>query len=84
MKLNTRALALSIGILWGLHFLIMGIAIVICPGIGESWMAMWASLYPCYQADGTLLDTAIGVAFGFIDGLIGGALIAWLYNRLLR
>ena len=77
-------MALTVGILWGLHFLVMGIVIAVWPDYGKSWMALWADVYPLYQADGGLPDSLLGIAWGFVDGLIGGALVAWLCNRVRR
>lgn len=31
----------------------------------------------------TPIGSMIGMIWGFFDGLIGGAVFAWLYNRLL-
>ena len=30
------------------------------------------------------LGSVIGLAYGFVDGWIGGAIFAWLYNRLAK
>ncbi|MDP6849848.1 MAG: hypothetical protein QGH51_01340 [Planctomycetota bacterium] len=84
MKLDVRAMALTIGILWGLHFLLFGIFMMFCPSFGGSWIQLWADIYPLYEGSGGVLDTLIGTVFGVVDGIIAGAVIAWLYNRIAR
>lgn len=42
---------------------------------------VWLShIYRGYEI--TLLGSFIGLVWGFLDGLIGGAIFAWLYNQL--
>jgi len=79
MKLNVKALALTSGILWG----------------GAVWFATLWLLFRGY--DGSLIrqldhfylgysfsvvGAFVGLVWGFIDGAIGGALFAWLYNKI--
>ena len=82
MKINVRALALTIGILWGAQFLFLGILMQFFPNYGETWIQLWADVYPLYEGSGGVLDTLIGTVFGLIDGILGGAVVAWLYNRI--
>jgi hypothetical protein len=39
-----------------------------------------ASVYPGYHATRSLGDVIVGGLYGLVDGLIGGAVFAWLYN----
>jgi hypothetical protein len=41
-----------------------------------------ASVYPGYTAEPTLAQVLIGTGYGLVDGLVAGALFAWLYNML--
>ena len=82
MKIDVRAMALTIGILWGAQFLFLGILMRFFPGYGETWIQLWADVYPLYEGSGGVLDTLIGTVFGLIDGILGGAVVAWLYNRI--
>ena len=75
-------MALTIGILWGANFLLIGILLQFFPNYGETWIQLWADVYPFYEGNGEVLDTLIGTVFGLIDGILGGAVFAWLYNRI--
>jgi hypothetical protein len=52
------------------------------PGYGRPVLDLFASLYPGYSATGSVADWAIGIVLALIDGLLGGVVFAWLYNRL--
>ncbi len=78
-KLSVKKLSLSLGILSALCMLVMTVG---------TWLYGWwpntTSLimewYPGYGMSWSGL--LAGVVLGFFDGLVGGALIAWLYNKL--
>ena len=79
MKLNVKALALT--------------AALVC-GIGLFLLTWWVILFEGSTGDQTViglvyrgynispLGSLIGLVWGFVDGLIGGAIFAWLYNLL--
>lgn len=77
-KLSVKGLALSIGILWAIGIFLMGIAATVS-GWGNGLVNLISSLYVGYSA--SLAGSIIGAIWALIDGLICGALIAWLYNR---
>lgn len=76
MKLNIKALALSLGITWALCMLALGWVSMF--GWGYEAMDVVASFYIGYGP--TFEGGLIGAVWGFFDGLIGGAVIGWLYN----
>jgi len=39
-----------------------------------------SSVYPGYKAAGTLGSVVVGTLYALLDGAVGGALFAWLYN----
>lgn len=81
MKLNVRAFGLAIGILWGAAMLVMAIAVMLLPGQwGEAVVSLLSNLYVGYEP--SVFGAFIGGAWGFADGLIGGVILAWLYNKL--
>ena len=84
MRLNVKALALAVGILWGFCVLLVGAAHVIWPSYGGAFMELVASLYPGMRAAGGYGGAAIGALYGLVDGAIAGAILGWLYNRLAR
>ena len=79
MKLNVKALALT--------------SALVC-GIGLFLLTWWVILFEGSTGDQTViglvyrgynispLGSLIGLVWGFVDGLIGGAIFAWLYNLL--
>jgi hypothetical protein len=79
MKLNIRALALTFGILWGLGVFVMTWWVILTGGAAGA-PTLLERVYLGYAF--TPLGSVIGLIWGAVDGLICGALIAWLYNRL--
>lgn len=79
MKLNIKAFALTCGIIWGLGLFFLTWWIIAFDGAtGEPTLI--GMLYRGYNI--SALGSVIGLLWGFFDGLIGGLVFAWLYNRL--
>jgi hypothetical protein len=83
MKLNVRATATASALLWGGAVLTVGVANLVQPRYGREFLRMMASIYPGYQARPTLRNVAVGTAYAVVDGAVGGAVSAWLYNSLV-
>ena len=83
MKLNTKALALASAILWGLAMLLMSLANLIWGSYGQ-FLQMMSSVYPGYHATRTIAEVIVGTLYGAGDGLVGGAVFAWLYNQFAK
>lgn len=80
MKLNVRAFALTTGLIWGLGLFFLTIWIILFEGeTGE--VTLIGKIYRGYNL--TYGGSFIGLIWGFIDGLIGGAIFAWLYNFII-
>jgi hypothetical protein len=82
MTFNIRALALASGVFWGGAILITGVANLIWPGYGQAFLQLAASIYPGYSGASSFGQVVIGTLYGLVDGTIGGAVFAWLYNCL--
>ena len=80
MRLNAKALGLALGILWGLGVFLATAWIVFVGSPGDT-LAKLGVFYIGYEVSWT--GAAIGLAYGFVDGLIGGVLLAWIYNAFL-
>jgi hypothetical protein len=81
MKLNIKAFALACGIVWGLGLLFLTWWIMIFEGAtGEPTII--GMIYRGYRV--SLSGSFIGLGWAFLDGLVGGAVFAWLYNRLIH
>jgi hypothetical protein len=81
MKLSVKALAITAAILWGGSILLVGIMGMIWPGYGEAYLDMARSIYPGYEAMSGFGGVLVGTVYGLLDGVVCGALFAWLYNR---
>jgi hypothetical protein len=75
--INVKAMALSLGVLWGGSVLLTGILAM--RGFGAGFVNALGTVYPGYSA--TFPGSIIGGVYGFVEGCIGGALLAWLYNH---
>lgn len=81
MKLSVKGLALASGILWGIAMLGMGLANLGWNNYGQQFLQIMASVYPGYHATHNIGEVIVGTLYGVVDGLIGGAVFAWLYNQ---
>ncbi len=80
MQLSVKAMALTVGILWGGSILFIGLVSLFSTGYADEFLRIVSSLYPGFHHSGSLGDVLVGTTYGLIDGAIGGVLIAWLYN----
>lgn len=79
MKFNIKAFALTCGIWWGFAIFALTWWIIAFDGTtGE--ITLIGKLYRGYNI--TPLGSILGLIWGFFDGLICGAIFAWLYNFL--
>ncbi|MDE2181460.1 MAG: bacteriophage holin [Alphaproteobacteria bacterium] len=74
------ALGVAIGVLWALY--IGGMAIMAMFGWGTPLIPLLAALYIGYAA--TIAGAVIGALWAFLDGLVAGVVIAWIYNLIAR
>ena len=81
MKLSIKGLALASGILWGVAMLGMGLANLVWSGYGQQFLQTMASVYFGYHATRSIAGVIVGTLYGTVDGLLGGAVFAWLYNQ---
>ncbi len=79
MKLNVKAFALACGLIWGLGLFFLTWWIIAFDGAtGDvTFIGRFYRGYSISQA-----GSFYGLVWGFFDGLIGGAIFAWLYNLL--
>ncbi|MGA7293239.1 MAG: hypothetical protein WBW53_01330 [Terriglobales bacterium] len=78
MKISIKGLALASGILWGVVMLVMGLANLIWGGYGQQFLQTMSSVYLGYHATRSIAEVIVGTLCGFVDGLVGGAVFAWL------
>ena len=79
MKLNVKAFSLTCGIVWGLGLFLLTWWIIAFDGTtGEPTII--GRLYRGFNISPA--GSFIGFIWAFVDGLIGGAIFAWLYNLI--
>lgn len=79
MKLNTKSFALTTGLITGLGLFFLTWWIMIFEG-GTHDPTVIGLVYRGYNI--SALGSVYGLIWGFFDGLVGGAIFAWLYNLL--
>lgn len=79
MKLEVKAFALTCGLLWGLGLPVLTWCIMAFDGASTdpTWIG---HIYRGYNL--TFVGSLIGAIWAFFDGLVGGAIFAWLYDRI--
>ena len=81
MKINIKALALSIGIVWGLAVFLLTVWFLIMCYQGNQ-LSLLGGIYLGYSV--SWIGAFVGLIYGFIDGLIFGALIGFFYNKFAK
>jgi hypothetical protein len=84
MNLSITALTYAAAILWGLCFLLVGMANLLWPPYGGAFLELMSSVYPGYRAAASLGNVIVGTLYAVVDAAIGGALFAWVYNAFAR
>jgi hypothetical protein len=79
MKLNVKAFAISCGIIWGCGLFLLTWWVILFEG-SSSDLTFLGRFYRGYTY--SPLGSVIGFAWALVDGLIGGAVFAWLYNKI--
>jgi hypothetical protein len=79
MKLDTKAFALTCGLVWGLGLFALTWWVIAFDGAtGERTLI--GQIYRGYTISPA--GSVIGLLWAFFDGCVGGAIFAWLYNVL--
>jgi hypothetical protein len=79
MKLNVKAFALTFGLIWGFGLFFLTWWIMAFDGATGEAMFI-GRVYRGYSVSPA--GSLIGLAWALIDGSIGGAIFAWLYNLI--
>lgn len=78
MRLSVKGFSIACALSWAGCILFVELVHLARPEYGTQFLAGMSSVYPWFHSAGTI-GNALTVE-GFIDGLLGGALFAWLYN----
>ncbi len=79
MKLNIKAFALACGLCWGFGLFILTWWIIAFEG-STGTVTLIGRVYRGFNISPS--GSVFGLLWGFFDGIIGGAIFAWLYNFL--
>ena len=79
MRLHVKPFAAAFSLVWGFSMSFIALWIWMFEGKKDKPIFM-SSIYRGYRTGP--IGSLIGLAWGLIDGLIGGAIFAWLYNLL--
>ena len=78
MKLDVKAFAITCALIWGLGLFALTWWIIAFDGAtGE--VTLIGRLYRGYSISPA--GSLIGLIWALLDGLVGGAIFAWVYNR---
>ena len=80
MKLQSKALALAAGILWGASVFLMTL-LIWAQGGGEHLRLLGKFYFGYTVSPG---GAFLGLVYGFVDGAITGWLLAILYNAFVK
>ncbi|MCZ6835950.1 MAG: bacteriophage holin [Planctomycetota bacterium] len=81
MKLNTLALGITLGLLWGLGLFIMTWWVILLDG-SSSDPTILSPFYRGYTF--SPMGSLIGLFWAIPDGFLGGVLIGWTYNQVAK
>ena len=84
MRFSIAAMASTLGIFWGSAILIVALANLIWPNYGRTFLELVASIYPGYRPGSGLVSVITATLYAVLDGAVGGAVFAWLYNLIAR
>jgi len=79
MKLNVKAFALTCALVWGIGIFLMVWWIMMFEGATHE-VTLMGEVYRGFEI--SPVGSVFGLGWGLLDGLIGGAIFAWVYNFL--
>lgn len=80
MRLSVKAFALACAVIWGLGLFVITWWIILFEG-STGDVTFIGQVYRGYNI--SPLGSILGLIWAFFDGLIGGAIFAWLYNMFV-
>ena len=80
MKFNTKAFAISSGLIYGFALFVSVLWLMARGYSNQETLLSMVYPYLTISPSGSLL----GLIYGLFDGVIIGALFAWLYNHLAK
>ena len=81
IKLNIKAFSLACGLIWGGGLFLLTWWLIALDGPTHE-ITLIGRIYRGYAISPA--GSIFGLIWGFVDGLVGGAVFAWLYNLIAR
>jgi len=81
-KLDTKAVALALGIMWSIGILSVSLLVLFTTSYLHNMVDFLSTVYLGYSLSFSGIIT--GMVWGFFDAAIGGFVFAWLYNKLSK
>lgn len=79
MKLNTKAFALAVGLIWGINWFFLTWFMILFDGITHE-ITIIGRIYRGWTL--SPVGSIIALLWGFLDGFLIGLFVAWIYNKL--
>ena len=80
MKLSVKSLTITAALYWGGTVFFVALVNYLSPPFGKAFLDLVSSIYPGYKSVGSLGSVIIGTLYSLVDGAVGGAIFAWMYN----
>lgn len=79
MEIKPRALALALGLVWGLNWFILTWWMILFEGVTHevTLLGRWYRGFTVSPA-----GSLVALGYGFVDGFFIGLMVAWLYNKI--
>lgn len=81
MKIDTKRIAMTGGIIWAVALFLTTLAGVFF-GYARVFLEVVASIYPGFSI--SIAGSIIGLIYGFFDVFIGVYIFAWIYKKLTK
>lgn len=80
MKLSLKSLTITTALFWAGTIFLIAFINFLFPPYGKAFLDLVSSIYPGYKVVGSFTSVIIGTLYALLDGAIGGAVFAWIYN----
>lgn len=81
MKLDSKALAITLAVLWGGAVFLVALLNIIWPSYGGTFLDLTSSIYPGFHPGG-FVGAVVGALYAALDGAVLGVLLGWIYNKM--
>jgi hypothetical protein len=81
-EVNTKVIALTLGIVWSLYLLAISIIAMSSEAYGHNVAEFIMTVYPGYAL--SFVGVIYGMLWAFLDGAIFGVVFSFIYNQVLK